>query len=164
MTATTPTTTDGSPIPTLTAPVRWAWVRGAVRRPLVRQLVRFTGVGVICTAASMGLYAALRVPAGPHAANATALILTSLLNTELNRRFTFHINERRHRLHDHLHGLVALVIALAITSGSLWALLWAEPNAGIAEELWTTTVAGWIATAARFFLLRYWVFRRARNA
>ncbi len=148
----------------LTVSARWGRIRGAVRRPVARQLARFTGVGVVCTAASMGLYAALRIPVGPTAANAVALIVTSLLNTELNRRFTFRIRGSRRRLHDHLHGLVALVIALALTSGSLWTLLWAEPNAGIAEELWTTTVAGWVATAARFVLLRYWVFRRARNA
>ncbi|WP_231567558.1 GtrA family protein [Sinomonas humi] len=164
MTSTPPTMTDGPRPNALTASPRWGRVRGAVRRPVVRQLVRFTGVGIICTAASMGLYAGLRFPIGPTAANATALIVTSLLNTELNRRFTFRIHERRRRLHDHLHGLVALVIALVLTSGSLWALLWAEPNAGVVEELWTTTLAGWVATAARFVLLRYWVFRRARNA
>jgi putative flippase GtrA len=163
MTPATRTTTDG-PQPTPLATKRWTLTPGAVRRPVIRQLVRFTGVGVICTAASLCLYAVLRLPWGPHAANATALIATSLLNTELNRTFTFRIRERRGLLRDHLHGLAAMGIALVLTSGSLWALLWAEPSAGIAAELWTTTIAGWVATAARFVLLRYWVFRRARSA
>jgi putative flippase GtrA len=159
----TPTTTTNGPRPTNTASWRTS-LEGAVRRPVIRQLVRFTGVGVICTAASVALYAVLRLPWGPHAANAVALIATSLLNTELNRRFTFRIRERRGLLLDHLHGLVAMMIALVLTSGSLSAVLFVKPDVGITGELWTTTIAGWAATAARFVLLRYWVFRRARNA
>lgn len=163
MTPAPTTTTDGpQPIPLTSA--WWGSVQGAVRRPVIRQLVRFTGVGVICTTASLGLYTALRLPWGPHSANAVALIATSILNTSLNRRFTFRIRERRGLLQDHANGLVAMFIALVLTSGSLWALQWAAPSAGLAEELWTTTAAGWVATAARFLLLRFWIFRRAQDA
>ncbi len=45
------------------------------RFPVVRQLIRFTGVGVICTATSLALYALLRQWIDPQLANAAALIL-----------------------------------------------------------------------------------------
>ncbi|NUP75514.1 MAG: GtrA family protein [Sinomonas sp.] len=136
----------------------------AWQRPLVRQLTRFTGVGVVCTVTSLALYAMCRPWLGPQLANAAALIATSVMNTALNRRFTFRITERRGLAQDHLNGLVAMGVALLLTSGSLWILLWLNPTAGVAVELWTTTVAGWVATAVRFTLLRHWIFRRARNA
>ncbi|HSO91228.1 MAG TPA: GtrA family protein, partial [Arthrobacter sp.] len=68
--------------------------RGVLRYPLVRQLLRFTAVGVVCTATSLALYAFLRPYLGSQPANATVLILTSLMNTALNRRLTFKITER----------------------------------------------------------------------
>ncbi|MDQ4502139.1 GtrA family protein [Sinomonas sp. ASV322] len=139
-------------------------LEAAWRRPLIRQLTRFTGVGIVCTVTSLALYALCRPWLGPQLANAVALIATSVMNTALNRRFTFKITERRGLAQDHIHGLVAMGVALLLTSGSLWALLWLNPVAGVAVELWTTTIAGWVATAVRFTLLRHWIFRRARNA
>lgn len=139
-------------------------LRAAWSRPIVRQLTRFTGVGVVCTLSSLALYALCRPWLGPQLANAVALIATSVMNTALNRRFTFRITERRGLAQDHFNGLVAMGVALLLTSGSLWVLLWINPLAGVAAELWTTTVAGWVATAVRFSLLRQWIFRRARNA
>jgi hypothetical protein len=38
-----------------------------------------------------------------------------------------------------------------------------KPEASVAEELWTTTLSGFVATAVRFTLLRHWIFRRARH-
>jgi hypothetical protein len=46
--------------------------RGVLRFPVVRQLIRFTGVGVVCTATSLALYAVLRPWLGPQLANAVA--------------------------------------------------------------------------------------------
>ncbi|WP_077490203.1 GtrA family protein [Sinomonas mesophila] len=143
--------------------VRWrAW--SLWRVPLVRQLTRFAGVGVVCTAASLALYALCRPWLGAQAANAVALVLTSVMNTGLNRRFTFKVRGPGRLAQDHLHGLLALAVALALTAGSLAALHWLVPEADVAQELWTTTIAGWAATVVRFVLLRNWVFRRARDA
>src|SRR5688500_16276593 len=60
--------------------------RGMLRFPVIRQLIRFTGVGIVCTATSLALYALLRPLLGPQLANAAALIITSVMNTALNRR------------------------------------------------------------------------------
>ena len=137
--------------------------RGVLRYPVVRQLLRFTGVGVVCTLTSLGLYALLRPWIGPQPANAAALILTSLMNTALNRRLTFKITERHRMKRDHLNGLIVIVVALLITGGSLGVLHWVNPDATVADELWTTTLSGFLATALRFTMLRHWIFRRARH-
>ncbi|MET3809095.1 GtrA family protein [Arthrobacter sp. UYEF3] len=137
--------------------------RGLLRYPVARQLLRFTGVGVICTVTSLALYALLRPWIGPQPANAAALILTSLMNTALNRRLTFKITERHRIKRDHLNGLIVIAVALLLTGGSLGILHWINPDATVAAELWTTTLSGFLATAVRFTMLRHWIFRRARH-
>jgi putative flippase GtrA len=137
--------------------------RGVLRYPLVRQLLRFTAVGIVCTATSLALYAFLRPYLGAQPANAAALILTSLMNTALNRRLTFKITDRHRMKRDHLSGLIVILVALLITGGSLGELHWINPGATVADELWTTTISGFAATAVRFTLLRHWIFRRARH-
>jgi putative flippase GtrA len=137
--------------------------RGLLKYPVVRQLIRFTGVGILCTASSLALYALLRPWIDPQLANAVALIVTSLMNTALNRRLTFKIRGRRKRGQDHVHGLIVIVIALVITGGSLGILHLVSPEATVSEELWTTTLSGFVATGVRFTLLRHWIFRRARH-
>lgn len=136
---------------------------GILRFPVIRQLLRFSGVGIICTAASLALYTLLRPWLGPQLANASALVLTSLMNTALNRRLTFKITEQRRMARDHLHGLAMIAVALVITGGSLGVLHWVHPEATVADELWTTTLSGFLATAVRFTMLRHWIFRRARH-
>lgn len=137
--------------------------RGILKYPVVRQLIRFTGVGIICTASSLAIYALLRPWIDPQFANAIALILTSLMNTALNRRLTFKITGGRKRAQDHLNGVIVIVIALVITGGSLGVLHFFRPEATVSEELWTTTLSGFVATGVRFTLLRHWIFRRARH-
>ncbi|WP_426996177.1 GtrA family protein [Pseudarthrobacter sp. N5] len=137
--------------------------RGLLRFPVLRQLIRFTGVGIICTATSLALYAVMRPWLGPQLANAAALIITSVMNTALNRRLTFKISDQRSMARDHLNGLFVILVALLITGGSLGILHWLRPEATVADELWTTTLSGFLATAVRFTLLRHWIFRRARH-
>ncbi|QSZ49253.1 GtrA family protein [Arthrobacter sp. D5-1] len=137
--------------------------RGVLRYPVVRQLARFTGVGVVCTASSLAIYALLRPWIDPQLANAVALIVTSLMNTALNRRLTFKITGKNKRTRDHLSGVIVIAIALVITGGSLGVLHLIRPEATVTEELWTTTLSGFVATAVRFTLLRHWIFRRARH-
>lgn len=85
------------------------------------------------------------------------------MNTALNRRLTFKSTSYRKRTQDHLNGLIVIVIALVITGSSLGILHWVNPAATVADELWTTTLSGFVATAVRFTLLRHWIFRRARH-
>ena len=152
-----------SPAPAVVLPPTRRRHSGILRYPLVRQLIRFTGVGIVCTITSLALYAFLRPWIGAQPANAAALVLTSLMNTALNRRLTFKITERKRMKRDHLNGLIVILIALLLTGGSLGVLHWLNPDATVADELWTTTLSGFVATAVRFTLLRHWIFRRARH-
>lgn len=148
---------------TLSRPTTSKHHKGVLRYPVVRQLIRFTGVGIICTATSLALYALFRPWMGPQLANAAALIITSLMNTALNRRLTFKITSNRKRTRDHLNGLIVIAVALVITGGSLGVLHAFRPDATVTEDLWTTTLSGFFATAVRFTMLRHWIFRRARH-
>ncbi|MFJ3956985.1 GtrA family protein [Arthrobacter sp. NPDC090010] len=141
-----------------------ATTASSARARLTGQVLRFTAVGVVCTLASMGLFAFLRPSLGPQWANALALISTSVLNTALNRAATFRIKDRRGAARDQARGLIVMGIAWVITASSLVILHWFLPHASVTEELWTTTLAGFLATVVRFALFRQWIFRRAKDA
>lgn len=130
---------------------------------LASQLRGFAFVAVICTAISMTIFAGLRPITGTQWANVISLMLCSVLNTELNRRMSFGINDRHLWWQDQRRGLWVMMLALAMTSGSLLVLHQLAPNASIWLEL-SVIVLGNVASAVtRFLLLRYWIFRRARH-
>ncbi len=132
-------------------------------RSLLRQAVRFAAVGIASTIAYLLLFIALRHTVGAQTANLLALLLTAVVNTAANRRFTFGVRGGARVARHQLEGLVVFGIALAITSGSLAALhAWAsQPHHAI--ELAVLVVANLTATAVRFVLLRGWVFHPRRT-
>jgi putative flippase GtrA len=136
---------------------RRSWRQGG--RPLSRQVVVFTTVGVLSTLAYLALFVLLRAGLGPFAANAIALGLTAIANTAANRRFTFGVTAREGRFRHQLQGLLVFAVALAITTGSLAVLHAVTAAPSRAVEAATLLVANLAATALRFVLLRQWVFR-----
>jgi putative flippase GtrA len=124
---------------------------------LGRELLVFAGIGVISTAAYAVLYLLLRTVAGVTAANALALVLTAIGNTAANRRLTFGVRDGRSIVRDQVAGLLALGVALAITTASVSLLGAAVPHAGRLVELAVLVVANALATGARFVLLRSWI-------
>lgn len=130
---------------------------------LVRQVVRFAGIGVCSTLAFLVLYIALRPGLGAQVANFLALLITAIGNTAANRRFTFGITGRRHAARHQVQGLIAFGLGLALTSGAL-ALLHGEwPHAGRIVELAALVAANLTATVLRFVLLRAWMWRPHRR-
>lgn len=121
---------------------------------LFAQLVRFGLVGVASTLAYFVLYLALRTPLGPQASNLTALLLTAVANTAANRRLTFGVRGRTGALRHQAGGLVAFGVALALTSGSLWALQTWWPAVPRWVEITVLVVANAAATLLRFLTLR----------
>ncbi|MGH3797616.1 MAG: glycosyltransferase [Pseudonocardiaceae bacterium] len=124
---------------------------------LLWQVVNFGMIGLASTLATAGLYALLRSWWPPLLANLVALVLTTLLNTEANRRLTFAgIGGSTRRVH--LQGLVVFVLYYALTSGALLALqaIVAQPSRWL--EVAVLLAASLVGTAGRFLLLRAWVF------
>ena len=136
--------------------------RSAAPGSLFRQVVRFGTIGVVSSAAYAVLFVLLQGSLGAQAANLIALLLTAIGNTAANRRFTFGIGGRAHVGRHHVEGLIVFAIALAITSGSLAVLhvFVADPHHLV--ELVVLVLANLVATAARFVLLRGWVFHPRR--
>jgi len=146
------------------ARLRWGLSRGTIRVPrlggrvppggpgrpgeparpggLYRQLARFLAVGVASTLAYVVLYLGLRTGLSAQLANAVSLLATALLNTAVNRRFTFGIRGRPDLARHQAQGLLAFGAGLALTSGALAALH--------------------AVAAIRFVIYRHWVFRRRR--
>ncbi|HEY3466512.1 MAG TPA: bifunctional glycosyltransferase family 2/GtrA family protein [Amycolatopsis sp.] len=130
---------------------------------LVTQLVRFAAIGVSSTLAYLVLFLLLRTVVGAQAANFTALLVTAVGNTALNRRLTFGIRGRTGAGRHQFEGLIVFGLGLALTSGSL-ALLHGSTTPGLVLEITVLVLANLAATVLRFLLLRGWVFNPRRQA
>ena len=124
---------------------------------LLWQLAAFGMIGLASTVATAVLYALLRSWAPPLVANLVALVAVTLLNTEANRRLTFAgTGAARHGAH--LRGLVVFALYYALTSGALLALQATVAHPSRWLEVAVLLAASVVGTAARFLLLRKWVF------
>ena len=135
----------------------------AAPHSLFRQAVRFGAIGVVSSAAYVVLFLLLQGWLGAQTANLFALLITAVGNTAANRRFTFGIGGRANAGRHHFEGLIVFGIALAITSGSLAVLHYFVTDPHHLVELVVLVLANLIATAARFVLLRGWVFHPRRT-
>lgn len=123
------------------------------------QLVRFACVGAASTVLHLGLFAALRASGGTQLANLLALVLATIANTALNRRWTFGVTSSTHLGRHHVQALLVFGLTWAMSAGALAALpaLVVDPSTTAS----TVALAGSMAlsTAARFVLMRTWIFR-----
>ena len=126
-----------------------------------QQARRFAAVGVLCTVLHLGLFAALVHPVGStQAANLVALLLATLVNTGLNRRWTFGV-QGPGRLRHQAQGLVVFGLTWAMTAGGLGLLhlVDAQPSTTVATVV--LGVATGLSTLVRFVAMRSWMFRPA---
>ncbi|MFC4113832.1 bifunctional glycosyltransferase family 2/GtrA family protein [Nonomuraea zeae] len=134
--------------------------RAELPKGMARQLPRFAIVGVVSTLAYLALYSLLRQVVPPLVANAVALLVTAVANTAANRRFTFGVKGSGGAMRHQLEGMIAFLVGLALTSGSL-SLLPDGVSHGV--ELVAVIIANAAATLVRFLLLRVWVFNPKRE-
>ena len=131
----------------------------AGRGHLRSQVGIFVVVGLASTLAYALLYLLLRPVTSPFGANLTALLVTAVLNTAANRRFTFGVRGRAGAARHQAGGLVVLALGLGATTAAL-ALLHAAADPSASLEVLVLTGANLLVTLARFVALRWWVFRR----
>lgn len=125
---------------------------------LLWQVVSFGAIGALSTGITAVLYALLRGWWPPLVANLVALVLTTLWNTEANRRFTF-LNQSGSAGRVHLQGLLVFALYYVVTSGALLALQAVNPDPSRWLEVLVLVISSVLGTALRFVLLRSWVFR-----
>jgi glycosyltransferase involved in cell wall biosynthesis len=133
---------------------------GVARLVFQSRAARFVSIGVGSTVAYALLFLALRSWLTAGAANALALALTAVANTQANRRFTFGIRGRRGWLRQHAAGGLVYVIALALTAGAPRVLQAVDPHPARAAEMLVLVLASALATLTRYVALKAWVFRR----
>jgi putative flippase GtrA len=138
-------------------------LRGIVRLLAGARLTRFAIVGVCSTVAYALLFVALRGAVGVAVANALALAITAVGNTQANRWLTFGVRGREGLVRQHLMGALVYVLTVGLTMGAWGALHAVDAHPARAVELVVLVVASAMATVSRYIALRTWVFARDRR-
>jgi putative flippase GtrA len=133
-------------------------LRGVLRMRFDTALPRFLAIGIASTLAYALLYLLLRGGLGAGGANALALALTAVANTQANRRLSFRIRGCAGLVRQHAAGALVYLIALGLTDGALRLLGALDPHPGRLLEVAVLVVASAVATVTRYVALRTWVF------
>lgn len=128
------------------------------RPSFLRQIIGFLVVGTICTATYVVLYFVLRADLGTQLANFLASLTTAIMNTALNRTFTFNIRGKANLTTHHTQGIMVFLFGWFLTALSLIVLNYVNPSASALVEMLVLTVANFVATVLRFTLFKVWVF------
>ncbi len=121
------------------------------------QAISFAVIGLFSTLATVALYALGREWWSPLGANLVALTVTTVLNTEANRRFTF-AGAGRSLVRVHTQAALVFLGYYALTSLALVAMTSLVPQPSRALEVGVLLAASLLGTVGRFVLLRGWVF------
>jgi glycosyltransferase involved in cell wall biosynthesis len=133
-------------------------LRGVARLIGGTRVPTFLAIGVVSTLAYAALYLLLRGPLTPAGANAAALAITAIGNTQANRHLTFKVRGTSDLGRHHLQGSLVFFLTLALSTGVLGALHWAWAAPPRAIELGALVAANLFATVVRYLALRNWVF------
>ena len=133
------------------------------RHPLVVQLARYVVAGGVGTLVNALVYLLLRNWWDLLPANLVALVLSTLVSTEVNRRFTFS-GEQGHAWRAHVQTVGTIAFYAVYSSGVLLALTAVVDRPTPLLESVTVAAASVLGGAARFLLLRFWVFDSAPSA
>lgn len=123
------------------------------------QLVRFALVGVLTTLVHLGLFAWLSGSVDAQRANLVALLLATVVNTALNRRWSFGTSGRG-RWWAQVQGLGVLALTWLLTSAALATLAAVDPHAPARVQTVVLGVAALATTSVKFLLMRSWMFAR----
>lgn len=127
---------------------------------LARQLVSFAGIGVVITGVNAVLYLLLRsYDLSIVASNAIAIGICTIVSTEANRRLTFaHPDHPVRRMV--IQGVLVFAFYFGYNSGTVWFLHRIVDDPTHQLEAVSLVAAACVGGAARFTLMRLWVFHR----
>lgn len=122
------------------------------------QVIRFALVGGFTTVLHLGGFALLHALGllGSQGANLTALVIATVVNTALNRRWTFGVRSKEGALLHQLQGFAILLLTWALTAGSLAVLSGVWPAAPTGVQTVALFAATVIATVTKFVVMRRW--------
>jgi putative flippase GtrA len=144
---------------------RLAWPSWAAlwRNELARQVVRFSAIGVVSTGFTALEYSLFRIWWPVIMANLAAQVITTVLNTEANRRWTF-LSDARRPISSYgraqLGGALIFALYFAFTSAALLLLHAFVRSPSALDDVLVLLLSSVVATIGRFFLLRLWTFAR----
>lgn len=134
-----------------------AAARLKARLPVVAQLARYTMVGGLGTAVNASLYLLFRLVLDAIPANLVALLLSTAVSTELNRRFTFE-GASAHRWRVWVQDLGTVVFYAFYSSAVLLVVDELVTDATTLQETAAVTAASVLGGLLRFLVLKVWVF------
>lgn len=126
-------------------------------RAIGPQVGKFAAIGVASTLLYLVIFAALRSGTGNQWANITALLVSTIFNTALNRRFTFEVKGKGGATRVQLQSLMLLGVTVVMTAGGLEILRQLDPQADGFLSTATVAAGNVISTVVRFTLLRRWL-------
>jgi putative flippase GtrA len=128
-----------------------------LRHPLLVQLVRYAVVGGLGTLVNAAVFLLLRTWLDAVPANLVAIVVSTAVSTEANRRFTFGgAVVHRWRANVQNGGTVLFYAFYSSAVLLLLGLVVASPTP--VEETLAVAVASVLGGFGRFLVLRYWVF------
>lgn len=128
------------------------------RRPLARQLGRYVLAGGVGTGVNAAVYLLLRTGWDDTiGANLVALAVSTLVSTEVNRRFTFD-GAHGHPWRAHLQTAGTVAFYAVYSSAVLLVLAALVDDPSPLLESGAVAAASVLGGAGRFLLLRLWVF------
>jgi len=125
-------------------------------RPLIGQILRFMGIGFGSMLLNLAVFVSLDRVLGHQVSNIVALVVGSIVNTALNRRYTFQVRGRGGHAKVQLQNLALLAVTWCCTALALLVLQHLEPHSSTALATVTVAIGNFLATASRFVLLRRW--------
>lgn len=129
-----------------------------MRHPLFAQLLRYAVVGGLGTVLNAVIFLVLRTWWDAMPANLAALVLSTVVGTEVNRRFTFD-DAPPHPLRAHLQTVGTVVFYALYSSAVLVLLAMVVESPTAVEQSVAIAAASLLGGLARFLVLRDWVFR-----
>lgn len=124
------------------------------------QFVRFVVVGIGSTVLTLAMFAAFDLLwHNSQFANFLSLSISAVLNTAVNRAWTFGVRTNEGAATHHLQSFGVFLLTWALTSAALWAVGAYWPDASVPVKVAAILAANVFSTLVRFAAMRWWIFR-----